>query len=178
MEERKEFICKDDLRRELIVRRAHIADKPERSRLAAERLIPMLNGKTMIYISIGSELSTEELVRGLLERADIETYAPFTSGGIITPRRLIKFGKADRFGNLDESCYLPCSAPVEIDVCVVPLLGYNGEGYRIGYGQGCYDRFLTQNGAYKIGLAFDAQFAEFSPDSKVIYFKANAGNIV
>ena len=50
--------------------------------------------------------------------------------------------------------------PVDfIDMVVVPGLGFNEKGYRIGRGMGFYDRFLAQNEFIGIscGLAFDQQ---------------------
>ncbi len=32
----------------------------------------------------------------------------------------------------------------EIDIVLVPLLAFDGQGYRVGYGGGYYDRFLPQ----------------------------------
>ena len=34
--------------------------------------------------------------------------------------------------------------PSSIDLVFVPLLGYDGKGQRVGYGQGFYDRFLSK----------------------------------
>lgn len=34
-------------------------------------------------------------------------------------------------------------APSEIDLCLVPLLGIDARGHRLGYGGGFYDRFLA-----------------------------------
>ncbi|MGB0773434.1 MAG: 5-formyltetrahydrofolate cyclo-ligase [Flavobacteriaceae bacterium] len=34
--------------------------------------------------------------------------------------------------------------PSAIDLVFVPLLGYDGKGQRVGYGQGFYDRFLSK----------------------------------
>lgn len=42
----------------------------------------------------------------------------------------------------------------EIDLVVVPLLGFDLKGYRVGYGKGFYDRFLTGIETRKIGLSF------------------------
>ena len=41
------------------------------------------------------------------------------------------------------------------DVIIVPVLGFDAGGYRLGLGKGWYDRFLaTQSQAFKIGLAY------------------------
>jgi 5-formyltetrahydrofolate cyclo-ligase len=47
-------------------------------------------------------------------------------------------------------------APDTIDLVLVPLLAYDQLGYRVGYGKGFYDRFLTQcrQGVIKIGLSY------------------------
>lgn len=46
--------------------------------------------------------------------------------------------------------------PSQIEVVFMPLLAFDQQGNRIGYGKGFYDRFLSQcrNGVLKIGLSF------------------------
>ena len=49
--------------------------------------------------------------------------------------------------------------PSEIDMFIVPLLGFDKKGHRVGYGKGCYDRFLKKcrKDCMKIGFSyFDA----------------------
>jgi 5-formyltetrahydrofolate cyclo-ligase len=43
----------------------------------------------------------------------------------------------------------------KIDVVLVPLLVFDNEGYRIGYGKGYYDKFLSQlkPGTKKVGIS-------------------------
>ncbi|WP_406824732.1 5-formyltetrahydrofolate cyclo-ligase [Pedobacter sp. KACC 23697] len=41
----------------------------------------------------------------------------------------------------------------EIDMVVIPLLAFDKQGYRVGYGKGFYDRFLKGLNAQKIGLS-------------------------
>ncbi|AYN69506.1 5-formyltetrahydrofolate cyclo-ligase [Euzebyella marina] len=51
-------------------------------------------------------------------------------------------------------------APNKIDVVFVPLLAFDGQGQRVGYGKGFYDRFLAQcrKDTIKIGLSlFEAE---------------------
>ena len=47
----------------------------------------------------------------------------------------------------------------EIDVVIVPMLGFNVNGHRLGYGGGFYDRFLSQTKAacIKIGVCHTAE---------------------
>jgi 5-formyltetrahydrofolate cyclo-ligase len=44
----------------------------------------------------------------------------------------------------------------KIDLVVVPLLAYDNDGHRVGYGKGFYDRFLLccRPDCKKIGLSF------------------------
>lgn len=49
-------------------------------------------------------------------------------------------------------------APAEIDAVLVPLLCFDRRGYRVGYGKGFYDRFLSRcrPDCQKIGLNYFA----------------------
>ena len=50
-----------------------------------------------------------------------------------------------------------------LDIIFIPLLAFDIEGHRVGYGKGYYDRFLklTNNSTLKIGLSF------FDPINKI-----------
>ena len=50
-----------------------------------------------------------------------------------------------------------------LDIIFIPLLAFDMEGHRVGYGKGYYDRFLklTNNSTLKIGLSF------FDPINKI-----------
>lgn len=49
--------------------------------------------------------------------------------------------------------------PKSIDLVIIPGVAFDSAGYRIGYGKGCYDRFLPQlqESVPKVGLAYDFQ---------------------
>lgn len=65
--------------------------------------------------------------------------------------------------------------PKKIDVVFVPLMAFDKQGHRIGYGKGMYDGFLAQcrDDVLKIGLSFfeaEEKFAEvFSSDIPLNY---------
>ena len=46
--------------------------------------------------------------------------------------------------------------PEEIDFVLIPLLAFDAKGYRVGYGKGFYDKFLSEcrQDVIKIGLSF------------------------
>ena len=54
--------------------------------------------------------------------------------------------------------------PEDITTILLPMLGFDRTGARIGYGAGYYDRFLEKNpGLNKIGIAFACQEIEKLP---------------
>ena len=68
-------------------------------------------------------------------------------------------------GNVPEplSKEVPVS-PAEMECVLLPLLGFDRQGNRIGYGAGYYDRFLVQNPHLKkIGLAYACQEVDAVP---------------
>lgn len=53
----------------------------------------------------------------------------------------------------------------EIDLIHVPGVGFNQDGFRIGYGAGYYDRYLADYKGKTISTIYECQKAEFQPDS-------------
>ena len=41
-------------------------------------------------------------------------------------------------------------------LCIVPGLGFDSKGYRLGYGKGYYDRFLSGFHGITVGLCYSA----------------------
>jgi len=48
---------------------------------------------------------------------------------------------------------------------IVPMLAFDKNNYRLGYGGGYYDRYLKDYDGLKIGLAFDEQYGELCIES-------------
>ena len=54
--------------------------------------------------------------------------------------------------------------PAEIEVALIPLLGFDAAGNRIGYGAGYYDRFLARHTHFPtVGVAFAVQKCDHIP---------------
>lgn len=50
----------------------------------------------------------------------------------------------------------PAPLPItDISVVVIPALGFDANGFRLGYGKGFYDSFLAKIEAFKVGVALD-----------------------
>lgn len=67
---------------------------------------------------------------------------------------------ADRFGIVVPEPF----EPVTPDLLVVPCVGFDRRGWRLGYGGGFYDRTLAQHDVPAVGVAFDsAEVDGFEP---------------
>lgn len=53
----------------------------------------------------------------------------------------------------------------ELDLVIVPGVVFNNQGYRIGYGGGYFDKFLSQHKQQTLSLIYDFQLEEFEPES-------------
>ena len=64
-----------------------------------------------------------------------------------------------------DSDHFPIVPAAELDMIIVPLVAFDRTGARLGYGGGCYDRYLpTLSPACQIiGIAFDEQRVEHVP---------------
>lgn len=53
-------------------------------------------------------------------------------------------------------------SPSQIDLMIVPMLGFDITLHRVGYGRGYYDRYFSRGfKGYKLGLAFSFQQVDF-----------------
>ena len=49
---------------------------------------------------------------------------------------------------------------IEIDWMLIPGVGFNSKGYRLGYGAGYYDRYLEEHQFKTVGICFDFQITD------------------
>jgi 5-formyltetrahydrofolate cyclo-ligase len=168
---------KAKLRRELRTRRRSLgaAEHARRSRLAASfigRLAAFKSGsRVAIYLPFDGETDPSALL-ALARRRRIRIFVPVV---IDLRHRRLRFhpltGKTRR-GTFGISIPRGASprdavAPRWFDLIVVPLVGADREGHRLGMGGGFYDRALAfrrrrrcWRGPQLVGLAFDCQRAD------------------
>ncbi len=61
--------------------------------------------------------------------------------------------------SIDRSLTIPEAAKL-IDLWIIPLVAFDENCRRLGYGGGYYDRFLEHAKGHRLGIAFDFQKAE------------------
>ncbi len=148
---------KKELREKYINIRDNISHREEKNNLIYEKVIndkKVNEAQTiLIYVSFRSEVDTSNLIKYFLKTKKvavpkienntmnfyyINSLNDLTKGyfGILEPttsKRIENFSQA---------------------ICITPGLCFNNLGYRLGYGQGFYDKFLAKHQVYTIGLCY------------------------
>ena len=113
------------------------------------------------YWPIGSELDIRPLLYQLIETGFTCALPRITLESLVfhqwAPLTLLEKGI---FHVLEPSANEPILIP---EVLFVPLLAFDKEGHRLGYGQGHYDRYLHLHKALTVGIGFKGQEVEHIP---------------
>jgi 5-formyltetrahydrofolate cyclo-ligase len=152
------------LRPALIARRAQISDREARSAAIGERIValPAFQRARAIhcYLPIRAEVDTRLLVAAALEQGKAVAVPVIGADRRMSHSWIRDIDPADFtagvLGTLTPRVIRP-ARPGDWDMTIVPLLGFDRAGYRIGYGKGYYDRLLAAAPAFMIGVGFAAQ---------------------
>ena len=145
------------------------AERLEKSRRICGSVRDLVrDGETvMVYSSKDLEVNTRSLIGDLLAsgnrvivpiivREDVSLRLSYLEDPSVLV--LSTFGVPEPIGS-----EIPARAE-DVDTIILPMLGYDREGGRLGYGAGYYDRFLARNPRIRrIGIAFSCQEAEKIP---------------
>lgn len=119
------------------------------------------------YVSMNDrrEVNTHSLIREiLLEPKRLVVPVTQFNAGILRHYYLESYNelKQNKWGVLEPEGGEEC--PIEkIELVIVPMVGGDEQGYRIGYGGGFYDRFLENITCPKIGLCFEQNMVDELP---------------
>lgn len=113
-----------------------------------------------VYFPIGSEFDPSPIIERLWSRS-INVALPSIQGAA-QPLRFMEWSKDSQLQKAGFGTYEPIgAAECEPDVVIVPLLAFDQQGNRIGYGQGHYDATLKDLRSRKdilaVGLAYSGQ---------------------
>lgn len=123
--------------------------------------------KIMVYVSFGSEVETWGLIEDLLSDKK-RVFVPVMGNDCaisaveiraFEPEKMVKnkFGVLEPRGGVKKAV-----PPRELDMIIAPGLAFDEKGTRLGFGGGCYDKFLHSLLALPkkipvVALAFDFQ---------------------
>ena len=98
--------------------------------------------EVMLYIPMAMEVDVMPLIRWLRQRG-IAVYVPFMEGESF---RLVKYRlplRKKRFGIYEPKISKQYRRK-SIDLAIVPIVGTDPSGRRVGFGKGMYDRFFAR----------------------------------
>ena len=161
---------KEALRKFLINRRSELGPSIDFQSNILNNIKPLIeeieNEYIGTYISFRDELDTKKLNQYLLER-ELNLALP----AIDFKTKEINFFMYHKNTELIENKF-SILEPKNKDkvifpkIILIPLLGYSKSGFRLGYGGGYYDKYLSKNDigdVKKIGIAFSFQEVEEIP---------------
>ncbi len=140
---------KNKLREKKLIERISLSQEEvtELSKIIVEKVKPLIGDKKLgIFMPIRNEVDLTELLEegvGLPKITEGMFFYKYT-------------GKFER-GVYD--ILEPTGNIIDVEVILVPGLCYDLKGYRIGYGKGYYDQYLTDQ-HLKIGVCFDFQVVD------------------
>ena len=112
----------------------------------------------LTYVSVSSEVSTRMFIESALRDGKTVAVPRCLPGHCLEFVAITSLDQliAAPFGLLEPPKELPALTEEQMDasICIVPALLIDTKGYRLGYGAGFYDRFLSTYPGKKICLAY------------------------
>ena len=129
----------------------------------------------MTYVSFGSEVQTQALMEQVLTDkkklfvpicdVDLKVMFPVEIGSF-DQLEIVSYGILEPKKELLESGVLKIGDKTDIDLAIVPVLGFDKHVGRLGYGGGYYDRFLEGYTGVSVVIAFSECLVESVPAEK------------
>lgn len=173
----QDTLAKSDIRKTILDKRNSISplDIVNNSRIISNSVISTKEYQSSssigIYYSIGSEVKTFDIIKHSLEnKKEIALPRVIDSTKIQFFKIMedkfekIKFTKG-KYGIFENS--MSTTIIDKIDLLIIPGIAFDLKGYRIGYGKGYYDRFLSLGKSKCImGLSYESQIINEIPNNE------------
>lgn len=151
-------ISKNEIRKLVKEQRLKVKNKKEKEALILKNILAnekvQTSSNILVYVSLDLEVDTYNLINKLLELGK-NVYVPKVVA------QDLKFYKINSFQELKKGKFNilePISNTLyentKSSCIIVPGLLFDENNNRLGYGGGYYDRFLSQEDIYKIGICF------------------------
>lgn len=154
------------------MRRNSLPDREtrEKSLLIKERLFGERDfneaGVVLFYVNKGSEVQTQVMIEEALA-AGKRVVVPVTlkeEGIQVCEIKSLDELVPGSFGVPEpDKKYRRFVSPEIIDLAIIPGVAFDLSGFRLGYGGGYFDRFLSRIKTSTIGLSFEVQIRESLP---------------
>lgn len=182
---------KDELRRAVIARRNAIDldVRTAKSAVVCARLVELMESSgtagqrtVAVYATMGSEVDPAAFAAAAAARGWRVAYPCMLPASDAAARgqrmcmRAVSAGEASEapfiahptraFAATDvDSDHFPIVPAKALDMIIVPLVAFDRTGARLGYGGGCYDRYLPMlsPACQIVGIAFDEQCVDHVP---------------
>ena len=128
----------------------------------------IVQAKTVLcYMSTPSEVNTEKIITKLI--SDNKTVAV---PRCIDDTREMEFYQITSLDQTEKRTFGVREPDIKVceklrdfrnSVCILPGLGFDNDGFRLGYGKGYYDRFLSSYKGIKIGICYEKCLFEKLP---------------
>ena len=155
---------KKELRAKYKKLRKEIVDKEKKDKIITSKVLyseEYKNAKAIgIYVSTQDEVDTTDIIKAALKDKKIVCVP-------VTGKRQMLFSRIDSLDDLSEVNSFGIREPKvsvdsvvlpnEIDLFIVPMLAFDQQMNRLGYGGGYYDKYLKHERGYTIGIAYDLQ---------------------
>ncbi|MFA5792843.1 MAG: 5-formyltetrahydrofolate cyclo-ligase [Candidatus Gracilibacteria bacterium] len=164
---------KKDLRVHLREKRKAIqpALRAEKSKKIAEIFLKLKEvtdaNSILFYVSKADEVETHDLIKDCIKRG-VKVFVPKVNGEELLICPILNFDELSlgAYGLLEPCSIANTAHPKDIDLIVVPGIGFDKNGNRIGSGKGFYDKLLKDTRGQKIGFAFSEQIVDALPNEE------------
>lgn len=153
---------KQVLRKQLLAKRNALSKQQvlQYSAIIQEKTVPFLKGTVALYEAFQNEVDVHDLKKHVkqyaLPVAKNQQPLQFYLCHKDTIYSMSSFG-------IREPINGSLCLPEQLDIMIIPLVGFDAQCHRLGYGKGYYDRYLKHTNALKIGIAYECQKVDIIP---------------